>query len=117
MFNQSWRFGQASIDFRNFSVPKDNPIHNAPTVKALKDAIYAQIARSHVIVIPTGMYTNYSKWIQKEIDGAAEYSKPILAVNPSGQQRASEVVTSQAHRTVNWNSKSVVDGIWALCRG
>jgi hypothetical protein len=53
----------------------------------LQDAIFNQIARSHVIVIPSGMYANYSKWIQKEIAGAKNYSKPILAVNPWGQQK------------------------------
>lgn len=116
IFTNSWRSGQASLDFRDFSVPKDDPIHNAPTVKELKEAIYNKIARSHVIVIPTGMYTNYSKWIQKEIDGAAEHGKPILAVNPRGQQRTAEVVTSNAKKLVGWSSQSVIDGIWELHR-
>jgi len=84
--------------------------------KRLKEAIYNKIARSHVIVIPTGMYTNYSKWIQKEIDGAAEHGKPILAVNPRGQLRTAEVVTSNAKKIVGWSSQSVIDGIWELHR-
>lgn len=116
IFQNSWRVGQASLDLRNFSVPKDNPIHNARTDQELQDAIYAQIARSHVIVIPTGMYTNYSKWIQKEINGANGYGKPILAVDPWGQQRAAEVVTSNAKKTVGWNRDSVIGGIWDLYR-
>ena len=70
IFNENWTSGQASLDFRDFSVPKDDPIHDADTDKALREAIYAKIARSHVIVIPTGMYANYSKWIKKEIEGA-----------------------------------------------
>lgn len=60
------------------------PIHDADNDKQLKEAILKQIAMSHVIVIPTGMYANYSKWIQKEIDGSSDYNKPILAVNPWG---------------------------------
>ena len=32
---------------------------------------------SHVVVIPTGMYTNYSRWIKKEIDSSSGYNKPI----------------------------------------
>ena len=67
IFQESWSVGQASLDFRNYSVPKDDPIHNARTDKELKEAIYRQIALSHVIVIPTGMYASYSKWIQKEV--------------------------------------------------
>jgi hypothetical protein len=114
IFGGSWRFGQASIAFRDFSVPKSDPIHNAITDRQLRDAIYRKIAPSHVIVIPTGMYTHYSKWIQKEIDGAAIYSKPILAVNPWGQMRKASVVAKAADVTVGWNRKPVIDGIWQL---
>ncbi|QYK13833.1 TIR domain-containing protein [Shewanella rhizosphaerae] len=114
IFNENWSVGQASLVFRNYSVPKDNPIHDADNDKQLKEAILKQIAMSHVIVIPTGMYANYSKWIQKEIDGSSGYSKPILAVNPWGQQRASGIVVDSASKLVGWNKKSVVNGIWEL---
>lgn len=114
IFNESWSVGQASLDFRNYSVPKDDPIHNARNDTQLKNALFNQISRSHVIVIPTGMYANYSKWIQKEIDGSVQYGKPILAVNPWGAQRASGVVSSAAIKTVGWTKKSVIGGIWEL---
>lgn len=114
IFNENWSVGQASLDFRNYSVPKDDPIHDADNDRQLKEAILKQIAMSHVIVIPTGMYANYSKWIQKEIDGSSDYNKPILAVNPWGQQRASGVVVDAATKSVGWNKKSVISGIWEL---
>ncbi|NRA54880.1 MAG: TIR domain-containing protein [Gammaproteobacteria bacterium] len=114
IFEQSWSAGQASLNFHNYSVPKDDPIHDADDDKQLKDALYNQISRSHVIVIPMGMYANYSKWIQKELDGAAEYEKPILAVNPWAQKRKSSVVGDASNKKVGWNSKSVVGGIWEL---
>ncbi len=117
IFHENWSFGQAGIDFRNFSVPKDDPIHNAPNVAALEQAILAKIARSHVIVVPTGMYAAYSKWIERELRGANSYSKPILAVNPWGQKRAADIVRSNAHREVGWNKKPIVDAIWQLYRG
>lgn len=66
IFNTKWRQGQASLIFRDYSVPKYDPIHDAPTVRALRDAIFNQIARCHVVVIPLGMYVNYSKWIRKK---------------------------------------------------
>ncbi|MBW9090812.1 TIR domain-containing protein [Rhizobium wenxiniae] len=117
VFDQNWRFGQAVADFRNYSVPRTDPILNAPNDKTLKEAIYRQIARSHVVVIPTGMYAHYSKWIGKEIEGAAFYGKPVLAVNLRGAQRTSSVVGRSADEFVAWNSASVVTGIWNLyCR-
>ena len=114
IFNRNWRVGQASLIIRDYSVPRDDPIHNAPSDRALRDAIYRKIVRSRVVVIPTGMYVNYSKWIQKEIDGAKQKEKPILGVNPWGQQRVSRIVADAADKMVGWQKKSVVGGIWNL---
>jgi hypothetical protein len=114
IFEEKWNVNNVPINFRNYSVPKDDPIHNAPSDRALKIAIHNQIARSHIVVIPTGLYTTYSKWIQKEIDGANEYSKPILAVNPRGQERTAGIVVNNAAEHVGWTKKSVIEGIWKL---
>lgn len=114
IFNENWSVGQASLNFQDYSVPKNDPIHNAPNQEALKAAIYDKIGRSHVIVIPSGMYANYSKWIQKEIDGANHYNKPILAVNPYGQERKSGVVLDNAAEGVGWNKQPVINAIWKL---
>ena len=114
VFNENWTVGQASLDIRDYSVPKNDPIHDADNDKQLKEAIFAKISRSHVIVIPMGMYANYSKWIQKEIEGAGDYGKPILAVNPWDQKRSSSVVGDAATKKIGWNKKTVVNSIWEL---
>ncbi|MDD5169301.1 MAG: TIR domain-containing protein [Syntrophales bacterium] len=114
IFEENWSVGQASLDFRNFSIPKNDPIHDAASTKALQEAIFNQIARSHVIVIPSGMYASYSKWIQKEIDGAKAYAKPILAVNPWGQEKKSGVVLNNADEGVGWNKQPLINAIWKL---
>ena len=116
LFGQVHRFGQASVQYHDYSVPKDDPIHDAPTQRALREAIYAKISRSSVIVIPTGMYANYSKWIKEEIEGARAWGKGILAVNPWAQQRRSSVVGEAADLLVGWNRNSVVQGVWDLFR-
>lgn len=116
IFDENWNVGQASLNFSDYSVPKNDPIHNAPTVTALRERIYARIARSHVIVIPTGMYANYSKWIGEEINGARYYEKPILAVNPWAQQKKSSIVQAASKETVGWNKDPVVNAIWRLYR-
>lgn len=114
VFKEPWNVGQASLDFRDFSVPKSDPIHNAANTQALQNAIYEKIARSHVIVIPSGMYATHSKWIQKEIAGAKNYDKPILAVTPWGQERESGVVVDNANQTVGWNKQPLINAIWSL---
>ena len=117
IFKESWSVGQASLKFLDYSVPKDDPIHNASDDTQLKNAIYNQISRSHVIVIPSGMYASYSRWIKKEIEGSKYYKKPILAVNPFGQERKAGVVLDNADQAVGWNKKPVISGIWSLCKG
>jgi len=114
IFDERWSIGQASLDFRNFSIPLNDPIHGAPDDKSLAAAIYRHIARSHVIVIPTGMYAGYSRWIMKELDGADEYKKPILAINPWGQERKSSVVLKRATDWTGWNKEPLVSKIWNL---
>lgn len=114
IFDHNWSYGQASLDLRDFSVPKNDPIHDASSLRELRQAIYNQIRFSHVIVIPTGMYASYSKWIKREIEGAKEYGKPILAVSPWAQERQAGVVVENADRSVGWNKKPLVQAIWDL---
>ncbi|MCE2486103.1 MAG: hypothetical protein J4F42_11365, partial [Desulfurellaceae bacterium] len=40
IFEKKWRQGQASLVFLDFSVPKNDPIHNASTDRALREAIF-----------------------------------------------------------------------------
>jgi len=40
IFEQNWRVGQASLALRDYSVPKDDPIHDARTDRELREAIY-----------------------------------------------------------------------------
>lgn len=110
----NWQAGPDSLIFLDYSVPKDDPIHNAPNSTALRQKIREKIGKSHVVVIPTGMYATFSKWINEEIAGANAYGKPILAVNLWGSVRHSSVVGDAAQKTVGWNQKSVVNGIWEL---
>lgn len=117
IFETPWNLPNGTpVIFSDVSVPKDNPIHNAPNEASLRQAIFARISRSSVVVIPTGMYVNYSKWIRKEIDGAQAYAKPILAVNPWAQEKKSSVVTLAASETVGWTSDGVANAVWRLGR-
>jgi len=117
IFEDAWWLNGQRIQFFNTSVPQDNPIHFAPNENALQQAIYERIVNSHVVVIPTGMYANHSKWIQKEIDGAKLYRRPIVAVDPWAQKRASSVVAGAADESVGWNKQSIINAVWRLGNG
>jgi hypothetical protein len=67
---------------KDYSVPKNNPIHNAIYDYKLEEAITNQIRPCSVIIIMTWMYSHYSKWINKEVAIAKKLWKPILAIEP-----------------------------------
>lgn len=101
--------------YRNYSVPKDNPVHNARNAVELFEAIKQQVIFCEVVVILAGVYATHSKWIDKEIKIATDvYRKPILAVEPWGAERTSEVVKKAADRTVKWSTSSIVTAIREL---
>ncbi len=100
--------------FRDYSVPMDDPIHDAGTDDQLRQAIRDQMTPCHVVLILSGIYATYSKWINIEIDLAESgfsQAKPIIAIRPWGSERISAPVRQAADRIVRWNTESVVGAI------
>ena len=103
--------------FKNYSVPRNDPIHGAGTDAKLREAIRIQMAPCGVVIILAGVYASYSKWIDKEI-ALAEHGfgkrKPIIAIEPWGSERTSALVKEAADRIVKWNTESVVGAVREL---
>ena len=105
------------FSFRDYSVPKDDPIHDAGTDAQLRQAIRNHMSPCSVVIILAGVYATYSKWINTEIALAQNgftTAKPILAVRPWGSERISRVVSEAADEIVGWNTESVVSAIRRL---
>lgn len=107
--SHSWSYGDAYdrlikllnadpyFSFRDFSVPKDDPVHIAPNSTELYAAIKRKIAPCHVVLIMAGKYATYSNWINKELKiSKNDFSKPIVAVRPWGAQQISTTVREAA---------------------
>jgi len=100
--------------FRDYSVPKDDPIHNAPNSQALYDAIKRQMTWCHVVLVMAGVYATYSTWIRKEIRVAKtefQTPKPVIAIKPWAQTNISQFVRENADEIVAWNTESIIDAI------
>ena len=102
---------QEDVEFYNHSVPKDDPVHTNGSDKQLYDAIDAKIKGCSCVIILAGVYASYSKWINKEIEIAQKYGKPIIAVQPWGAERTSLAVKNASDVIVGWNAKSVADAV------
>lgn len=97
--------------YRNYSVPKNDPIHNASNNYQLKEAIRKQMQPASCVLILAGVYATYSKWINIEIELAKSMGKKIIAIQPWGAERTSSVVTNAADVIVGWNTDSIVKAI------
>lgn len=101
----------ANFTYKNYSVPKNNPIHNANNDAQLKTAIRNQMQHASCVLILAGVYSSYSKWIKIEIELAQEMGKKIIAIQPWGAEHTSIVVKHAADRIVGWNTASIVRSI------
>ena len=122
--SHSWTYGDAyqrliglldaapNFSYRNYSVPKDDPVHDADNVQELYDAIKAKVTFCQVVIIMAGKYATYSKWIQREIRIAqVDFDKPVLGVESFGADQVSSTVREAADKLVKWNTSSIVAGI------
>ena len=124
--SHSWAYGDAYdrllellrakpyFNFHDYSVPKDDPIHNAGSDWQLEQAIKKQMAPASCVLVLAGVYSTYSKWIRKEVHLArCGFSAPkkIIAIEPWGSQHTSQYVKENADEIVRWNTDSIVRAI------
>ena len=121
--SHSWAYGYAYdglinllnkrryFEYRNYSVPKNDPIHNAKNDSQLRTAIRKQMQPVSCVLILAGVYSTYSKWINIEIELAKEMGKRIIAIEPWASQKTSQTVKNNADVIVGWNTESIVKAI------
>ena len=124
--SHSWRYSsqyaglvqllrnQHRFQFRDYSVPKDDPIHIIGRDSQFRAAIRDKMSPCRVVIILAGVYATYSKWINAEINLAKagfEHPKPIIAVEPWGSEKTSVLVKNAANEIVRWNTQSIVNAI------
>lgn len=97
--------------YKNYSVPQNDPIHNAPNQNELKEAIRRQMQPASCVLILAGVYSTYSKWINIEIELAKSMGKKIIAICPWGAEKISIPVQNAADLIVRWNTASIVNAI------
>lgn len=98
--------------YSNFSCPFDNPLDCfRHTDNELTQRLEQQIAPTQVVLVVSGMYVAYSKWIQKEIDIARYYNKPIIGIKPWGNINTPMAVSSVANEIVGWQTDSIIEAI------
>lgn len=99
------------FNFRNYSVPEEEKF-DTKSDEELENALREkQIKPSSVVVVLAGLYSTHSEWIRKEVRIAKEESKPILGVEPWGNNRTSNYVERHADEMASWNTDTIVKEI------
>jgi hypothetical protein len=99
-----------NFSWHNYSVPEHDPLL-VKTTKQLDEGLVQQIRPTQAVIIISGMYAAYRQWIQREIEIAKEMNKPIIGINPWGNERIPLSVQNAACEMVGWNTNSIVNAI------
>lgn len=102
--------GLGKSEWKNLSVRADNPL-DTETDEELKEKLSNRVRLSSAIIVLTGMYAFYSRWIDYEIDEAIRMNKVIIGVRPWGQERIPKKISENATVMVGWNKNSVVNAV------
>ncbi|MGG9986154.1 TIR domain-containing protein [Lactiplantibacillus plantarum] len=107
---KSWLDDALDLKWFNHSVSADRPF-DTKTNAELEKELTEQISGCSAIIVVSGMYDTYSKWINYEIHEAIRLNKAIIGIRPRGSQRTPQVVTDNADILVNWNSSSLISAV------
>ncbi|QSZ42858.1 TIR domain-containing protein [Sulfurimonas aquatica] len=99
------------IEFQKYSIAEEDPVHVNGTEKELASAIEKKIKESSCLVIMAGKYFTYSKWINKEIELAKVYKKPIIAIRPWTSSQTSTIVQDNSDEIIHWQAGLIANTI------
>ena len=57
------------------------------------------------------MYANNREWMEKEIEIAQNYNKPIISIKPWGNTKTPVYIQNIADIEVAWNTNSIIQAI------
>lgn len=106
----TWLNESPYFSWSDYSVCCDNPL-DTKTDSELKQRLTNKISNCSAIIVISGMYSSYSKWIDYEINEAIRFGKPIIGVRPWGAERVPLKIQNCATVMVNWQSRSLIDAV------
>lgn len=107
----NWFNEEPNFSWSNCSVPSHDALPDK-TSKGLSAGMTRQISPAQVVIILGGMYAAHSAWIDYEISEAQRMGKPIIGVQPWGQQRVPvSVQNASTIPLVGWNRSSIIQAV------
>ncbi|PPD15344.1 MAG: hypothetical protein CTY25_06215 [Methylobacterium sp.] len=114
IFEQHWQIGDATLDFRDLSIPRSDPVLDEPHSDAARREREARIARSHVVVVPAGLPGEAQAPVEAEIEAAHGLRRPVLAVDVQSRMGPPCTIRAKADDHCPWQDKAMISKIWRL---
>ncbi|MDR0933715.1 MAG: TIR domain-containing protein [Burkholderiaceae bacterium] len=97
--------------YQLFSVSKDDPVQHLPSKKALAVAIEEKMRQCTCLLILTGVFEEYKRWIDLEMDIAKKLKKPVILVEAAAKKHTSGKEKRAAKKIVKWDAKELGEAI------
>lgn len=115
IFEQHWQLGDATLDFRDLSIPRSDPLFATPHSEAAQREREARIAKSHVVLVPAGLPEGAQAPVEAEIAAAHGLRRPVLAVDVELRPgNAPCAIRARADDHCTWKDKAMISKIWRL---
>lgn len=100
--------------WRNYSSWEKDPIINMNSEfgkTSLTQELEAQIKHVNLLIICADLYVTNPYWIEKEIDLAEKFNKPVIVVKPYANEPTPTFLSTNAKTVVTWETNAIVDAV------
>ncbi len=108
---ENYRLATEDFAYEYYSVSKDDPVQFLPSNKALAAAIETQMKEASCLVILAGVFEEYRRWLNLELETAKKLKIPVILVEAVDPKHTNFKEKRAAVATVKWDVKELGDAI------
>jgi len=94
--------------YRNYSRPDQAPSGDK---EAMRAELRRQIEPVETVIILSSLYKPHQDWIEFQMNAAQALKKPLIVMEPFGDDEIPEAVRSRADEIGHWSARSIEDAI------
>ena len=99
--------------YQNFSRPEEAPSGDK---EAMRSSLRRQIEHAESVIVLSSLYGAHRDWIEFQMNAAQAMNKPLLVMEPFGDDEIPEEVRARADEVAEWNARSIEDAIRRTAR-
>ena len=113
---EAYRLENADFQYEYYSVSKDDPAQFLPSNKALAAAIENQMKASSCLILLAGVFDEFKRWINLELDIAKKLKLPVILVEAVDPRHTSHKEKRAATQIVKWDASQLGKAIVRYAR-